>query len=318
MVQVTEGGRQMASTTGLTRGTVWGLIAGAVLLLSGFGNGSWLAGLAGVGILFFVGRIVYTRNLAHKKLLEPWPWPADLRSRAEGMARPIDPTPERLVPPHENAALVAQVATTKEALTRLRTDKPAAWPVALFASVLVQRRNAVQARLRRVASGYQPPAGAMPLSGQAYSQIAHQAVKSIVGLIEQIEQFMLSPAFTGAFGEVGGTGSADPEAIIANADRLMDYHEALLVQAQTCLQTPVDNDVLTFVQDAGAVALVPLLGYEEFITTMCARIGEAQELLPYGDGNTVMQLDDVTLKIAMPEDLSERFFAQIKRFNATP
>lgn len=308
----------MASTAmGLTRDTMWGLIAGAFLLLSAFSNGSWLAGLAGVGVLLFVGRIAYSRSLAKKKLLEPWPWPADLRSLAEGMARPIDPTPERLVPPHENAALVAQVATTKEALARLKADKPAAWPWALFASVLLQRRNAVQARLRRVASGYQPRPGAVSLSGEAYSQIAHQAMKAILDLIAQLEQFMLSPAFKGAFGEVGSDSSADPDAIVTTADRLMDYHEALLVQAENCVQTPVDYEALTFVHDAGAIALLPLLGYEGFITTMCARIGEAQELLPYGDGNTVMQLDDVSLTITMPDDLSDRFFAHIKRFNAS-
>ena len=101
------------------------------------------------------------------------------------------------------------------------------------------------------------------------------------------------------------------------ADRLMDYHEALLVQAENCVQTPVDYEALTFVHDAGAIALLPLLGYEGFITTMCARIGEAQELLPYGDGNTVMQLDDVSLTITMPDDLSDRVFAHIKRFNAS-
>jgi hypothetical protein len=304
------------STMGLTRVNKWALIAGAVLLLSAFGNGSWLAGLAGAGVLFFVGWTIHTTSLDRKKLLEPWPWPAHLRALAEGMARPIDPTPKRLVPPHENAALVAQVATTKEALAALKADRPAAWPWALFASVLVQRRNAVQARLRRVASGYQPRPAGMPLPGRAYSQIAHQGMKTIVDLVEQLEQFMLSPAFKGAFGESGNDGSADPDAIVTIADRLMDYHEAFLVQAETCVQTPVENEVLTFVQDAGAIGLLPLLGYEEFITTMCARIGEAQELLPYGDGDTVMQLDDVSLTMTMPDDLAERFSAHIKRFTA--
>ena len=47
---------------------------------------------------------------------------------------------------------------------------------------------------------------------------------------------------------------------------------------------------------------------------MCARIGEAQELLPYGDGNTVMQLDDVKLSMTMPDDLSGRFLGHINRF----
>lgn len=306
------------STTGMTRRTGWGLIAGVVLLLYAFGDGSWLAGLAGIGVLAAVGRILYVRNRERRKLLAPWPWPADLRALAEGMARPIDPTPKRLIPPHENASLVAQVATTPEALARLKTDKVAAWPWALFASVLVQRRNAVQARLRGVASGYQPRPGVTPVSGQVYSQIAHQAMARIVDLVGQLEQFMLSPAFKGAFGGRDGAQDADADAVAGVANRLMDYHEAFLVQAETCAQTPVEPAALTFVHDAGALALLPLLGYEEFITTMCARIGEAQELLPYGDGDTVMQLDDVSLSITLPDDLSDRFFAHIKQFNAPP
>lgn len=302
------------STTGQTRGTTWGLVAGVLLVLSAFGNGSWLAGLTGVAVLIVVGRILYQRNLAAKQLEAPWPWPADLRALAEGMARPIDPTPKRLLPPHQNAALVAQVATTKESLAALIADKPAAWPWAVFASVLVQRRNAVQSRLRTVASGYQPRPGAFPLSGQAYSAVAHRSMAVIVDLVGQLEQFMLSPAFKGAFGSAEGAQDADADAICTVANRLMDYHEALLVQAETVVQTPVEPEALTFVQDAGTIALLPLLGYEQFIATMCARIGEAQELLPYGDGDTVMQLDDVNLTMSVPDGLSERFSAHVKKF----
>ena len=296
--------------------TKWSLIIGGVLLLSAFGNSSWLAGLAGIGLLAVGGRNLYTAHLKAQKLLEPWPWPPEMRAFAEGMARPIDPTPKRLVPPDEKAALVAQVATTKEALAQLMADKPAAWPWAVFASVLVQRRNAVQGRLRSVASGYQPDPRILPISGQAYALRAHEAMKRIIDLVAQLEQFMLSPAFNGAFGEPGRDASADADAIVNVANRLMDYHEAFLAQAETCVQTPVELDALQFVQDAGAITMLPLVGYEDFIVTMCARIGEAQELLPYGDADTVMQLDDVKLTMTMPDDLSDRFFAQMKRFTS--
>lgn len=301
--------------SGMSRGIAWSIAAGVLLLFAAFGGGSWWMGLAGIGVLIFVGRILYTRSLADKKLLQPWPWPAELRVFAEGMARPIDPTPKRLLPPHENASLVAHVATTKEGLSGLIADKPAAWPWAVFTSVLVQRRNAVQTRLRSVASGYQPRIGAVPSSGQVYSQIAQRSMTKIIDLVNQMEQFMLSPAFKGAFGRKEGAEDADADAVANVANRLMDYHEAFLVHAETCLQTSVEAEALTFVQDAGAIAMLPLLGYEEFVVTMCARIAEAQELLPYGDGDTVMQLDDVSLAMTVPDDLSERFVAHMKRFN---
>lgn len=298
----------------LSRATRWGLIAGIALLLSAFGNGSWLLGLVAIGVLLAVGRTVVTTGRAHSALEQPWPWPAEFRALAEGMARPMDPTPKRLLPPDEKASTIAHVATTKAELATLIADKPNAWPWTVFTSVLLQRRNAVQARLRSVASGYQPRSGA-PLSGQAYSQVARQAMLAVADTVAQIEPFMLSPAFKGAFGEVGNEASADPDAIVAVGNRLMDYHEAFLVQAETCLQTPVERDAVVFVQDMGAFALSPLLGYEKFIATMCARVGEAQDLLPHTKAGTVVMLDDVGLEITLPEGLSERVLAQVKRFN---
>jgi len=300
-------------TSGLSRGSRVGLTVGVLLLLMALGGKSWGLGLAAVAVLTVVGRMVYATPA---KTLEPWPWPADLRAQAEALARPIDPTPKRILPPDDKASIVAQVATTKDALARLITEKPPAWPWALFASVLVQRRNAVAVRLRGVASGYQPRRGAAALSGQAYSQTAQRAMATILDVLAQMEQFMLSPAFKGAFGEVGidGDAGADAEAVSGIANRLMDYHETLLSQAEACLQTPVESDTMVFVQDAGALSLLPLVGYDRFISTMCARIGEAQDLLPYSSGG-VLELDQVTLKVDMPEGLSERVVAHIKRFN---
>ena len=300
-------------TSGLSRGGRVGLTVGIILLLMALGGKSWGLGLAAVAVLIIVGRMIYATPA---KNLEPWPWPADFRAQAEALARPIDPTPKRILPPDDKASIVAQVATTKDALARLSAEKPPAWPWALFASILVQRRNAVAVRLRGVASGYQPRRGVAALSGQAYSQTAQRAMTTILDVLAQMEQFMLSPAFKGAFGEfsIDGGAEADADAVSGIANRLMDYHETLLSQAESCLQTPVESDTLVFVQDTGALSLLPLVGYDRFISTMCARIGEAQELLPYSSGG-VLELDQVTLNVDMPDGLSERVVDHIKRFN---
>jgi len=299
---------------GLPLRTRIGLIVGAILLLTALSDKSLLLGMVAVGVLVATGRAFY---LQHAESLEPWPWPAGLRAQAEALARPIDPTPRRILPPDDKASLVAQVATTQDGVTQLIADKPPAWPWALFASVLVQRRNAVQARLRAVASGYQPRQRAAPISGQAYAKMAQQTIATIVDVLAQVEQFMLSPAFKGAFGHAGSASDADadPDGVADIGNRLMDYHETLLEQAENCLQTPVDSNAMVFVQDAGALALQPLIGYDTFISTMCDRVGDAQDLLPYGSGG-VIELDEVNLTIEMPDGLSDHVVAHLKRFSS--
>lgn len=299
----------------LTRGSQRALIIGVVLLALAVTGKSVFLGLIGLAVLARPAWTLYSATRA-PDTREPWTWPADFRSQAEGLARTLDPTPRRLLPPDERASTIAQVATTREGVSRLIADKPPAWPWALFTSVLVQRRNAVQARLRRCASGYQPRPGIPPVSGLGYCQTVQGAMKGIVDLAGQTEQFMLSPAFTGAFGEPGDESGAeaDADAVVAAANRVMDYHEAFLAQAEACLQTPVQTEVVAFVQDTGALALCPLLGYDQFIRTMCARIGEAQDLLPFTKGG-VVALDDVNLTVTAPDGLTERVVAHIKRFN---
>ena len=296
----------------VTKGQRNSVIAGLVLFVIGLGAGAWFPTLLGVGLV--VGAVIahYSANQKAAALDQPWPWPADFRAAAERMARPIDPTPKRVLPPDEKTKLVSHVATTPEALAQLVADKPAAWPWALFTSVLVQRRNAVSDRLRMVVSGYQPRSGELPLDGRAYCTVAHQAMSTVSDVVGQLNGFMLSPAFKGAFGDVDKESTADAGAINAIANRLMDYHEEFLRQAEACLQTPVQTDVQVFVEAMGAFALCPLIGYDQFIATMCQRIGEAQDLLPYSE-DTVW-LDDANLQMDMPDGLMEVVGAQFTRF----
>ena len=296
---------------GFSRGRLVALFLGVLFLWSGLSERSGLAVLAGFGVLAVtVWRIVVARRVGD--VSQPWPWPPEFRAVAEDMARPLDPTPERLLPPDEKTATIAHVARTQEELSRLIAEKPPAWPWALFSSVLVLRRNAVGARLRNCVSGYQPRPGMAPMSGQAYLMTVVEVMSTVRDLLGQAEQFVLSPAFTGAFGSDDGH-DADPDAIRAVADRLMDYYDAFLAEAERCVQTPVATEAVVFAQDMGALALCPLVGYEQFILTMCERVGQAQDLLPYAKG-TVVGLDDVTLHVDMPDGLMERVHAQIKRF----
>ncbi len=296
----------------LAGGSRISLIAGTVLLLVGLVSGSWVVAAVGLALLIGAGATWYSTHRSADALEQPWPFPPEYRSQAEALARPIDPTPQRLLPPDEKSAMIARVETTGEGLSRLIAEKPPAWPWAAFTSVLVQRRNALQGRLRTVVSGYQPRSGLPALSGAAYSQLGHHVLRTILDTVAQLEGFMLSPAFTGTLET--GEDSIDADAIAGLANRLMDYHQTFLTEAETCLQTRVEPEARVFVQDLGALALVPLVGFDQFIRTMCSRIGEAQDLLPYTSAGDVIRLDEVGLTIDAPDGLLDRFTAHVKRF----
>ena len=296
----------------LSGGAKLRLFGGFLLLLSGISDGSGMLIVLGIGLLASFAWTAYRAYQINAEL-EPFPMPADMRATAEAMVRPIDPMPKRLLPPHELSSMVAQVAATPDALKKLIADKPPAWPWAVFTSVMVQRRNAVQDRLRAVASGYQPRPGGNPLSGQAYFTVASAAIQAVTDLLEQLDQFVHSPAFKGGFAEDQSDDYADAGAIVSAANRLMDYHEKFLTQAETCLQTPVQRDVITFVQDTGMFTLIPLIAYDRFITDFCARIGEAQDLLPYTGPETVIKLDNVTMVMDAPDGLMEQILKHMKR-----
>lgn len=303
------------SLADLSRGVKVGALGGLLLILGAVDSGSWVAGFVGLAVLLGSAWFGYAQIQAKAAEAsgEPWPWPADFRALAEGMARPIDPTPKRVVPAHEKAAEIAHVATSQRALDRLVAEKPPAWSWAAFTSVLVQRRNALQARLRAVAGGYQVPLGADRMSAREYATVAHDAASAIVDIGSQAEKFMLSPAFTGAFGNLIDDIGPDADAVLSTAHRLMDYHAAFLEQAEIVLQTPVEGEAMTFVGDMGAFAISPLVGYDKMILEMCDRIGQAQELIPYANGG-VIQLDDVRVDITMQDGLMKKVLAHFARF----
>jgi hypothetical protein len=204
----------------LPRYAWWTLVGGILFLVVGLGNGLWFPALAGLAALAAFGWFVHS-VLGKPDEREPFPWPSDLRAAAEGMGRPIDPEPKRLLPPDEKAATLAKIASTSEALDQLFADRPPLWRWAAFTSVLVQRRNNVQPRLRNCALRYQPGVGT-PLAGRSYSAVAVHAVQDIADLVKQLEQFMLSPGFTGALKSFSEKDGAEPDAILHIANRLMD------------------------------------------------------------------------------------------------
>ena len=55
-----------ATLQGLSRGTKWGLFAGVMMVWTALASGTWLLGLAGVGVLATVGWVLYSASVKTK------------------------------------------------------------------------------------------------------------------------------------------------------------------------------------------------------------------------------------------------------------
>jgi len=245
-------------------------------------------------------------------LNQPWPWPPEFRVAVENLSRLFGPRPRSLLPPDPKAASIAQVVSTEKELDRLVADKLQHWAWAVFASSLLQRRNSVVPRLRDCASGYQPRPG-MQLSGHNYASLARQTMHEISEQLGCVKSFMLSPAFTAVVNDASTGRAVDHDAILHTTNRLMEYHSNFLSITERCLHTPVDPGANVLVQDTWAVALCPLIGYDQFIVTLCHRVAEARELLAYSQGRDI-SVDDANLIITLPKGLKEHINGQINRY----
>ncbi|AEF34628.1 conserved hypothetical protein [Mycolicibacter sinensis] len=227
---------------------------------------------------------------------------------AELMRRIADePDPGEIGDPAD----VAAVAYTADGLTTLLAERPACWRYAVFVSVLVQRYAVLQPRLRDQQLGYAPPKDARRYSGFALGQYLFGLLEQMSALLRQIEDLMLSPAFRRMFGDPTDERSADADAIMHAAHRLMDLHERLLELAESCRSTNTPVEYADVVRDCARVFDVPLEGYRRFIDEFVGRVAELRDVLPYARGT--IEMDPVLLEMDDNDELLDKAFAAISR-----
>jgi len=133
-------------------------------------------------------------------------------------------------------------------------------------------------------------------------------------LVNQVETFMLTPAFVGVFGQPGDESSADAEGIVHTANRLMDYHERFLGLAERCRGLAVPSHYEGLLRDLAQLTDVPLVGYRAFIDDFVERVGEMPEMLRYAHGP--VELDPVALHMDVDDKLLERITRRLKALPA--
>ncbi|WP_264017346.1 hypothetical protein [Mycolicibacter longobardus] len=206
---------------------------------------------------------------------------------------------------------IAAVAYTPDGIDRLLAERPACWRYAVFASVLVQRRAALEPRLRDQQIGYAPKRGVRIDSEFELRQLMIDFIDQMLTLVTQVEELMLRPAFTRMFGDPTDETSADADAIVHAANRLMDLHERLLELTESCRGVNAPGEHADVVRDCARFLDVPLEGYRRFIDEFVVRIGELADVLPYARGT--VEMDPVMLEIDDSDELREKAFAGISK-----
>ncbi|MGZ4512344.1 MAG: hypothetical protein ACXVX4_13600 [Mycobacterium sp.] len=228
------------------------------------------------------------------------------------LMRRVDPEPQ-LPAGLANTAdypKTAAVAYTAGDLDTVLEEKLPCWRWAAFASVLVQRRAAVQSRLRDDQLGYAAPSGERASSGYQVGRFVIDRMDEMLVLVKQVEDFMLTPAFTGVFGDPGDESSADGEGIVHTANRLMDYHARFLGMVERSRGLAVASEHGQLMHDLARLLDVPVASNRTFIDDFVERVGEMPEMLYYAHGGTV-ELDPVVLHMDVDDQLLKRISQQL-------
>ena len=295
----------------------------------------WIAGAAALVGAFFVVRAIVRK--AEQRRLEAVERDEKLARRAEqqhrwtlrgdsrgvyGPAgakamRSVSPTPPELGKSDEatpESTQVAAVAYTAGDLTKLVREKLPCWRWAAFASVLVQRRSPLQARLHDSALGFSTSTGARLHTGAEVKYFVTERMDELSQLVAQVESFMLAPAFVGMFGDPSDESTADADGILHIANRLMDYLEQYLELSELCRGVSAPGQYADLMRDCARLADVPLEGYRTFIDEFVVRVGEMAELLRYAKGT--VEVDPVVLEMDVDDQLLARITRRLKALPA--
>lgn len=207
---------------------------------------------------------------------------------------------------------VAEVVYTPAELDSMIANKPQCWRYAAFVSVLVQRRAAVAARLRDARLGFAQPSGETASTSYVVAHFFTDRMAELSEIVGQVDDFMLTPAFSEVFGDPHDGDSADADGIIHTANRLMDYHDRLLALSERCRSVTVPHRYAELQRDAGLLMVIPLEGYHTFIEDFIGRIAEMHDVARYAPGD--VQLDPVVFSITDDDELIARVGRQISQF----
>jgi hypothetical protein len=214
----------------------------------------------------------------------------------------------------DGAPEFATIQVTQEGLVTLLQERPHAWPWAAFASVLVQRKEAMKIARQDHQLGFAHPNG---LRIDTYAEL-HTIVKNTLFDAEQVGErlrgFLENDAFASVFGERFEEETADPDGIVHAATRLMDFYDRYLQLAERIRGASARADYVNAIDTCARIVDEPLSGMDDFIDEYVAMVEAMPARLLAANGENFEE--PIGIRLHVDSELAMEVLRQLKDLKA--
>ncbi|OPX11085.1 TIR domain-containing protein [Mycobacterium sp. AT1] len=241
----------------------------------------------------------------------------DLDGLREGVPGVIEAIREKLdavmikqTDPADDEPRFGEVQTSQEGLVALLQERPHSWRWAAFASVLVQRREAMSMAMRDHRLAFAHPTGERISTFEQLQELAANTMYDVEQVGQQMNGFLLTEAFQSVFGTADDETAADPDGIVHAATRLMDFYDRYLQLAQRVRGVAAPSRFINVLDTAARLVDKPLRGMEDFIEEYLELVATMPARLLAAEGKNIDQ--PVEIRIHMDNELLEELVRQLK------
>lgn len=206
----------------------------------------------------------------------------------------------------------AEVVHTTEELNDLFEEKAHNWRYAGFVSVLVQRREFAQSRVRDHLLAYAKPTGERARDAAAVGQFVIDALHDMGQIAGDLTEFMQTPAFVAIMCSPHDEETADAGSVQHAAMRLMDFYDRFLVFSERARGLATPSEYRDVLNNVARLSDLGLTGFHNFIDRFVERVAEMPAILLAAGGGHV-QGEPVVLKIDSDEELLDTIVEQLRR-----
>lgn len=197
---------------------------------------------------------------------------------------------------------VARLARTAGELATLKREKPCAWQVAVFGSVLHQRTAELVPRLRDSRSGFTTGDGMHVSSGTRLAGVLLGLIDEMLSTTHQLGGFL--PAC------VSITGEHDADAVEHTAHRLMDYQVRLLELSERCRALSAPSGYTALIASCASVLATPVQSFREFVDEYLEVVECLPRLLEHTSGP--IQVPAIGLDLRIDDALFDTTTARLQ------